>query len=434
MSNNAFYIVEEFLRSHEPQARRNALSALALMEDEKSVGRLCAVALGDEDEGVRRRAADEIVSLPDGPLSYAIGVLRDGLQDEAQSQRAYAVLGRLQSLGKRSPGRLELSLLARLRRAWAMNIYLEPTRNYPYRVRAWQPALIGATFFAVLLSPFFGIQAEWAQADYIGYPFLMILLSVLTCIFATQRATPINLYLDRKAAFLVETAAVFIFSLLISALLFLVALLDFFSGEDTQWFSLIFGVPVVAAATRAATLFSFGVVRGRRTNLAFQVCVAFATVFLLLAAFNFFIWQINPRVMTPPVVYQGRYEPDDAVPEAVRAVNTRILYGEVVSQYRAVQSMWVFLLPLAGAAAFVFASVDKKSPPVGPVAGRAGVAFSVAAVGLSAALLGATLAVGRGRTGAVNLNSTFEGLKRLAASGAEKKNGRAAPPQASPSP
>jgi hypothetical protein len=414
MPNNAFYIVEEFLRSNDAQSRKNALTALALMDDDKeSIGRLGEVALADADEGVRRRAVEEIVSLPEAALPSALKVLRKGLSDESNGQKAYAALGHLKSLGKELPEDIPLSLLSRLKLAWAMSFFLYPVRNnLAYRARVWKPTLIGATIFVALLGFFYARQVKWGQEDYFVYLILMILLCVLTCFFVTQRTTPINLYLDRKMGSLVEIATSVVLSLNASIILFLIYLLGSYNS-DWALFTVVLALPVAVGVTRAATLLSFGVIQRRRPNIALQVCVAVATAFLLLTAFNFYIWQSQPVVKTALEQHISRYDPDGDGPQPVQ-VSSYPIGGEVKPEYRAVQALWGCLLPLIGVMALAFASIDKKSPPVQPIAGRAGVAFSAITVGLAIALLATILTVGRtNNTRAVNINDTFEGLKKL---------------------
>lgn len=406
MTHKALPIVDEFLRSGDAQARKNALTALALMsDDEESVRRLADAALVDPDDGACARAVEEIVSLPEPALQTALNTLRHGLRDEAKGQRAYAALGRLKSLGKHLPKRLPLPLAARLRFAWAMNTFLYPARNLSYRVRALRQSLIGALLSTAILWPFYAIQADWDRQANIIYSILVFLLAALTGVLATQQTTPINLYLDRKAASLVETLASVIFTVPVSLLLLLLAaILGLLGPSDDIMavvFSLMLGVLVAVGVTRAATILSFGVLRRRRANAVFQVCVAVGTVFLLLAALNFYVWRDDTVVATVSEV-------PDYYPEELRDRMT------MQPSYRIVQALWVCLLPVAFTSAYAFASIDKKSPPVRPIAGRAGVAFGVVTITLSLALLAAIVTVGRKHpAAAVNINATFEGIKAL---------------------
>jgi hypothetical protein len=441
MPNNAYFLVEQFLRSSDPQSRRNALTALALMDDDESIGRLCKVALTDEDESVRKRAVEEIVSLPETALPRALGVLHASLKDETNGQRAYAVLGQLKGLGRVSGEKTGLSLYSRVRLAWMMNSYLNPSRSFTYRVRVWKPALGAAAAFILVLVPFYAMQARWPKENYILYPILIFLLSVLTSILTTQRTTPINLYLDRKAGAFVEIVTPLILSSIVWIPIILILTVDGRPGYRYMFLALMLGVSVTAAVTRAATLLSFGVIRNPRKNSGFQLCVAFAVIFLLLAVVNFVVWSNNPNIMKEETYTTYDSEHSEYL--------TQTGYFQPVEAYGAVEVLWIYLLPLAGALAASLASIDKKSPPVEPVAGRFGVAFSSTTVGLSAALLVAIILVGRhnpavvndkGTFATVNINGTFEGLKKVLASSAMSDEKRSLPPRrgeepkASPSP
>lgn len=404
MRHNAFYIVDEFLRSDNPQERKNALTALALMADDRQcLNKLVEVALADPDAGAYKRAVEEIESLPDRELDNAMTALEAELGEEFKGQRAYAALGYLKSKGKQrfsffSGLDLPVSLWARLRLAWAMNAFLYPARTVAFRLRAWKPSLVGALIAVVTLLPFFLIQAKWARDDYLLVPIPVIVLAVLTGVFATQLTTPINLYYDRRVAFLVETLSAMILTLPVTVVLFVFGLL--FTGTEeyvrllriVSWVML--WLVIVVGVARAATILSFGVTRHRRVNIFIQACVALAVVFLLLTALNFLIWRESPEVV------------------AYYTVNRRPVLNY---NYAVIQILWVCFLPVALAVASAFASIDKKSPPVSPVAGRAGIPFILLTIGLSMLLLAGVLVVGRRhhRAVAVNMNGLFDGLEKL---------------------
>jgi hypothetical protein len=399
MPHNAFYIVDEFLRSDNPQERKNALTALALMtDDEHCLDKLVEVTLADPDEGTYKRGVEEIESLAPRELGVAVVELEEQLADESKGQRAYAALGHLKSLGKLPLGGsynflLPISLLTRLKLAWAMNSFLYPTRTTAFRLRVWRPSLVGAVIAVLALLPFYTFQAGWRRDEYLVVPVPLILLAVLTGISATQLTTPINLYFDRKVAFLVETLSAMILTIPIMVPIFLYALLDSAPGRDADdpWnpmFSVMLWLPIAVGMARVATMLAFGVVRHRRANIFIQMCAATAVVFLLLTFLNFLTWRDNSLVT--------------------------YFYDNMRHDYQVTQVLWVIVLPVVVAVALAFASVDKKSPPARPIAGRAGVAFSLIAIGLSVLLLVGVLTVGKDNhpAAAVNMNGLFEGLKK----------------------
>src|ERR1700681_3657975 len=164
MASNALDLVEEFVRSDEPQLRKNALTALAVINNEESIRLIVMTALDDVDADVRKRAQDEMFrihgtgSLDDSPASdnkmyYRLQLssrlsraLSEG--NENTQQRAYALLGVLRSKGAFMPKPqiswgsdfwlLIVFIRRRFRLTAGMNPYFYPLRNWPYRIRGWQ--------------------------------------------------------------------------------------------------------------------------------------------------------------------------------------------------------------------------------------------------------------------------------------------------------
>jgi hypothetical protein len=391
MPHSAFYIVEEFLRSRDAQARKNALTALAVLDrDEDTIERLAKVALNDADDGVRRRAVEEIVSLSDEALPRAVKVLQDTMADPSRRQTAYALLGHIKSLGRALPKASSfLSLPARLRLAWAMNKYTYPVRNWPFRFRTWKPALIGATLsYIVVLLSFYKIS-NWETDSYYGMSFSIATLAVTVCAFAIRHTTPFNLYFDRHAAFIVEIAGAMLYSIAAYLMLLLFVVPISKQWGDTGFLVLLIGLPLMIGFTRAATLLSYGVVKHRWTNIAFQGAVSAASIFLLLAAVNFILWKIYP-VVGEQQEKTFKLEP----------------------AYQVMESFWVLLLPIGVAAALSFAMIDNKSPFRHTVAGRLSKYLSYTTILLYVILL--TFILGLGRRGSpyrgVNINATFDRL------------------------
>lgn len=224
MASDSTVIVEEFLRSGSPQIRKNALTALAVIDDEDSACLIAKTAVEDEDSGVRRRAEEESLSLSGAFLTSMVDVFLTSLSSPEfqKQQRAYAVLGRLKSTGIDLP-HPRMAWGNRMRLAGSMNSYLYPVRSLSFRLRSWQPGLLGTL---VGLIPFVAFIASMTKRS-IGSvsvaalpPLLVLIVGMLTAVFATQFATPISLQLRPFAATLVELVAAFVPTLLSWVVLF----------------------------------------------------------------------------------------------------------------------------------------------------------------------------------------------------------------------
>lgn len=394
MPHSAFYIVEEFLRSRDPQMRKNALTALAVLgRDEDTIERLTKLALNDADEGVRQRAVDEIVSLSDEVLPRAVKVLQTAMANASWRQTAYALLAHLKSLGRSlpKPGSF-LSLPARLRLAWAMNKYTYPVRKWNFRFRTWKASLVGGTLCmaVVFLSFSFSKSIYWKNSAYGGVLFWVPLLSVTASAFVARHATPFNLYFDRAAAFTVEIGVAILYSMATEILLLLwYPIIESTPVGGEGLLALLFGLPFMIGFTRAATLLSYGVLKRRWLNIVFQVAVSTALMFLLLAAVNLIFWKIQPVV--------GEQQGD---------------YFELKPLYQMLESLWLALLPVSVGVALSFAMIDNKSPLRLTRAGRLSKYFSYSIILLAAIMLILILFIGRRENSprGVNINPTFDRL------------------------
>lgn len=206
----ALSIMEEFLRSSEPQVRQNVLTALSVVDDPAGAKLMAEAALSDKDNGVRKKALDEIAALDEGARSFAIKVFADALEaeDEERQQRAYFLLGQLRDKEvsihdvRVPPGkgmRLAASLVTRTFLA----------RNWLYRLRGWRygfwGTLLASVVFLLYAVEFYdatkyvnaalGVAA--AEAGVIG-------MGILLAVFATQFSAPISLQLSRLHALFVE--------------------------------------------------------------------------------------------------------------------------------------------------------------------------------------------------------------------------------------
>jgi hypothetical protein len=275
--------MEEFLRSGAPQIRRNALTALAVVGEDESTRLIARAAIEDEDPGVRRRAREESLSVGWKSLSVVREVFLEALASTEfqKQQRAYAMLGRLKSNGIRIPPR-HLPWGSRMRLAGSMSSYLYPVRNLSFRLRSWQPGLLGTmiglvpfiVFMVVYLARHGESKSSFAAA--LGLSSLAVLMvGAVSAVFATQFTTPISLQLRPFAATLVELLATLV-SITVGGLVFvmlLVFLMDIARFDIGGFRVVATFVPLVAtlaAVVRLGTILAtrgrFNFIKGPRTS------------------------------------------------------------------------------------------------------------------------------------------------------------------------
>ncbi|HJQ33106.1 MAG TPA: HEAT repeat domain-containing protein [Pyrinomonadaceae bacterium] len=304
MASNALPIIEEFLRAGTPQQRKNALTALTVIGDAACVRALAASALGDEDAGVRAHALDELASLGE-EKNAAVGVFEDELQsgDKAKSVRAYAVLGRLQSVGAyKTAVRPKRSRRLLLAASLYKHLYL--VKNWDFRLRSWKAGLLGSLAGGLIFVPLTVLMYlrldEQHFAVYDSLPFsterivfymigvlLIIMGGAVMAMVASQRATPINLHISDIAAVFVEMVA--------ATLLGFIGILGFYAVLNallpklpivknllTIGYMVLTGV--MAGVTRAASAMAFGIYVNRKMNWLAEVLAGTVAGFVVIAA------------------------------------------------------------------------------------------------------------------------------------------------------
>lgn len=270
MASISTTIMEEFLRSGTPQVRRNALTALAVVDDEASARLIARAAIEDEDAAVRRRAEEESLSLGENSLRPVNAVFLRALKSPEfqKQQRAYAMLGRLKSKGIAMPPP-QMPWGSRMRLAGSMSSYLYPVRSLSFRLRSWQSGLLGTLlgllpFIIFMIIYLRGDGASKVQiAAVVGVSSLAVLVvGAVSAIFATQFTTPISLQLRPFAATLVELMATFV--CVLTGGLLLVLLIVFF-WNTVSIFRGSFGlvllfvplIAIMAGTVRLGTVLAF---------------------------------------------------------------------------------------------------------------------------------------------------------------------------------
>lgn len=258
----------EYLHAPEPQVRKNAVTALAVLGGRESTRILVEMAMDEVDTDVRRRAEAEILELPDAERALAVDAIQRHLEERPRRNATYALTGRLRSQGW--SGRVPLGWSARrLLTAHSLRALLYPKRDLRFRTRSAASAFGGAvvgTLFVLLLMYFAGV--DWGDAATALCVSGLFFAGVLA-IVVTQRATPIALHYDTLAGAVVELAWTALLSIFPGFLLVIVAMLlsappdDLLPAVPT---AVLVDTPLLALAVRAATLATGGVSASPRVN------------------------------------------------------------------------------------------------------------------------------------------------------------------------
>jgi hypothetical protein len=281
---SAFLLFTEFLRSPDPQVRRNALSALAAIQSEDSLGEVVRVALSDPDPQVRQRAEDELVSAAAQSQDALTKALWKELRPGKLSVAAYALIGRLRGRGVnlRLPG---MSLLRKLKFAFALRRGSGERRPPALRKSAFFGGLLGAVGLLLYLNLAMRVDLGTPGAAGIALAALILPFAI---IFVTYRWwLPIQIQPDRAAGAFLD-----LFSLAVLggvAGLMVVALFLVFEhglGTATSIAVVSSAAALSFGAARAGTLITHGCAWGTLANRIVQVVSGAAAGAVVLTAIS----------------------------------------------------------------------------------------------------------------------------------------------------
>jgi hypothetical protein len=280
MLRDIISIVEEYMRSAEPQLRRNAITALAAINSAESISGLVRVTLSDGDEPVVQHAVAELLKLKEESLARAVGELILALEKPLEQQRAYYILGMLYGAGvKVTLPKQRLSV--RLRLDASQRSAHWQARKWKERIRAWKPALYGYLGGMMALVSIVSISIGLNWDSFLPALALCAILGALVAIFSTQGTKPIGHQIDRVASLAVEFgsaacgAFVFVPVFVVLAPLFN---LSFFGRHTWNWKALAMmgtwalGLGIFVGVMRIGTALTYGSMRTRRGNQLAQ-CV-----------------------------------------------------------------------------------------------------------------------------------------------------------------
>jgi hypothetical protein len=341
-------IMEEFLRSTDPQVRKNALTALSVTDDQAAAELMAKAALSDEDRGVRKRALEEVALLGGAARPYAVKLFAEALEseDELLQQRAYFVLGQLKSKGVPvSDVRVPRGRRMRLAASVVSRSFL--ARNWLHRLRGWRygfwGSLAGVGVFIIYAADAFATRGLLEVVALIVAAAAVVCLGVLLAVFSTQFATSMNLHLSRRHAVFIELITSFVCSI-VGLLLFYTFLGGYINSlfrveNEVIFFIFIPLCGLLAMSVRLGTIIglrvgeAMGDWKAVRLKRLYEVFAGTLAGFFSMSVV-FFIYWINAsknEYMTPEI--------------------------------RVVTSLWLSSLAIALGLANAYAKIDSEAPP-----------------------------------------------------------------------
>jgi hypothetical protein len=268
---NPFLIAKDYLNPNESvQVRKNAVTALAALDDEESRALLAEKAVTDESAEVKQKARDEIADMPVESSQQILKLVLRDLSVEDRQRTAYIMLGELRNKGLKFKFP-SISLFARIGLAKDMRDHLYPRRGARFWFRTLPGTLFGVvvSWVGVLLFCA-GLKLLPDMATSLVFLLLAGLLTIAVAIGATFLSSPARLYPDWIGSALLQMgiAAGIVFVLAVLALLIAMA-----NVNDLRPYFLLLCAPAVAAAVRAGTLAAFGLAEPRLLNRIIQTLV-----------------------------------------------------------------------------------------------------------------------------------------------------------------
>jgi len=273
---NPFLVAKEYLQTGElPQVRKNALTALAALDDEDSRTLLVDVALTESDLEVREKAVEEIASMPPESIRGVLKLVVNELKVPERARGAYALLGTLRNRGINFEFP-RLPVAQRVRLAKSLRDYLSPRRGVKFHFRTLGGVLVGVfmTWLAMIIYCYGALDADLEVGPLVGYLFLVWILTMGIAAASTLFTSPARFYADLKGGALLDIAMAAAVSLGISGVAVMISLLGGRKGLGWQpQYMLLLSAPLVAAGVRVGTLTAFGWARNKGLNRLIQVLV-----------------------------------------------------------------------------------------------------------------------------------------------------------------
>ncbi len=268
---NPFLIVKDYLNPGEPvQVRKNAVTALATLDDEESRALLAEKAVTDESDEVKQKARDEIAAMPEGSSQQVLELVLRDLEDPQRQRTAYVLLGELRNKGLKFKFPA-ISFFSRIGLAKDMRDHLYPTRGARFWFRVLPGTLLGiiAAWVGIVLF-FAGMRFYPDMSSSLLFLLVSGLVTLAVAIVATYMTSPARFYPDWVGGAFLEMGFVGVVAFFAAVVTILITIANIW---ELRPYFLMVCAPAAAASVRWGTLASFGLVRTKWLNRVIQTVV-----------------------------------------------------------------------------------------------------------------------------------------------------------------
>jgi len=372
MAGAALDIVDEYLMSPNPQVRKNALTALAVLDTPESLRRLLQTALLEPRSDVRDHAESEISRLGSPAHMMLTEFLDKALDDRATRAEAYRMIGRLASRGMdirlAPPLAARFWMPTRVALAFLDSVTTNPWREWAFWRRPLWPSILAGVVASISWQQFVaaytrlssdrGLSPQFAVNSFLYSVVLSALLSCATTVWTL----PISQRFDRLAGVLVDLVLVYLLGLVLSMIYFSAwsLLSDVSRVSMGRASSAAFVSPLFLVSVRLGTLCGIDISRDRSWNRWAQIALGGCAGILVLSLLTALYTSPDPEGWSP------------------------------LSQF--IAATWFVLVPTAFALASAFASIDMIAPVLVPVLPRR-VAVACLTIPAATAVLAVSLLV-----------------------------------------
>jgi hypothetical protein len=284
-------IVNDYLHHERPQVRKNAVMALGVIQNEKSVEGLVRMALDDDSAEVRRAAEKELLGLSESSNGIATAVLQSEFEEPKKRKAIYALLGRLRVAGKTFTIAGQ-GALAWLRCARQLFRQTYAVKRLPIQVRrSIIPAMagcgIGVALFLIFIMAFTGASTMRGAGSDLATGYVVGgIFGFFIALAASLRSTTFDLHYRPGAGAVVEIANAAIpcaaISLIIGLIVLIAAKSDLSGSETVRTIGLLLLLPLYVGAVRAGAILSSRLTSIRSLDLALESAVGSAAGILCL--------------------------------------------------------------------------------------------------------------------------------------------------------
>lgn len=278
--HSAFVLISETLRSSDPQARRNSLTALASIPADESLREIVRTALTDSDVSVRDRAEDEIMFLANTNSASVHAVLAEFLHSPSQLT-CYGLIGRLR--GRGAPVQLpRLRLAAKIK--YAIATRRVPAERLSARA-AMGPACLGSliALISLLLYINLSMKVNLGSEGTTGLVLAALILPFCVALFTKRWWQPIQLQADRITATITDCLLFCFVGTSIAGIVLCSYLIDIGSWTSVTSVAVVLLAGAASlASTRIGSIIGHGCLPGSLGSRISQILTGVATGALIL--------------------------------------------------------------------------------------------------------------------------------------------------------